>query len=146
MIRSCNFSIFSKILSMSTLAASFRKFRSKLSELLWWQSLSEAFSAINPIWRDFKLVQEFTHAHLISEFQGHPIKAEWVMLMTRHAKTSHLGRYWRNWDIYSGEFYSILPSIWHQNEWSNPKTNRLKYLKRKLPFSLELQKFESKRH
>ena len=62
--------------------------------------------------------------------------------VTRHAKTSHLGRYWRNWDIYRGEFYSISPWIWHQNEWSYPKTSQLTHLKRQLPFSLQRQKFE----
>ena len=82
---------------MSILAASFRKFQSKLSKLLWWQSISEALqqsreckSKINdPAWPDFKLVRDFIHVHLICKFQEYPIKLKelWWWQTFSHRKS-----------------------------------------------------------
>ena len=61
-------------------------------KLCWWQSQTEAFSAIkgdrnskinNSILPVFGLIRDYIHAHLICKFKEVPIKTERIMLMTR---------------------------------------------------------------
>ena len=48
------------------------------------QQSRECNSKINdPIWPVFDLFRYFMHVHLICKFQEHPIKTEWVTLMTK---------------------------------------------------------------
>ena len=82
MNKSSQFLNLSEILSMSTLAESFKKYKSeqdsddKVKKRLF-QQLRECNSKINdPIWPDFKLVWDFIHVHLTCKFQGDLIKTE----------------------------------------------------------------------
>ena len=44
---------------------------------------SRGYNSNDPIWPVFELAWDFVHVHLICKFQEHPIKAEWVTLMTK---------------------------------------------------------------
>ena len=81
----------SKISSISPLSGRFRKIWSKMNKLWWWQSQTEAFSAIkgynskinHPLWPVFKLVRDFILVHLSCKFQEVPMKTEQVLVMTK---------------------------------------------------------------
>ena len=68
-------------------------------------------SKINePIWPVFELVLDFIHVHIICKFQEHPIKTEWITMMTKSNRSffSNQGNVTLRLMIRSGQFSNFI--------------------------------------